>query len=72
MQVVLVRFLTWLQSRGNSPGLGGRTLPPAQGKGQLLSPACTGLFALLPINRAALSSGQGPEGAQSLLVRQGH
>lgn len=67
-----VRFPAWPKSRWIPPGLGGQSLPPARDKGQPLSPACTRLFALLPINGAALSSGQGPEAAQSPLARQGH
>lgn len=34
--------------------------------------ACTGVFALLPINGATLSGGQGPEVDQSPLARQGY
>lgn len=60
------------KQHGPPAELGEQTLPPAQDKGQLLSPACTGLFALLPINRATLSGRQGPEGDQSLLARRGH
>lgn len=55
------------------PTRAGGTVPaPSPGQRAAAITASTGLFALSPINRAALSSGQGPAAAQSPLARQGH
>lgn len=52
--------------------VGGTAPAPSPGQRAAAITVCTGLFALSPINRAALSSRQGPEAAQTSLARQGH